>query len=295
MKKILLALFISLASIGAHAQFTVIQGLSPNNAYVTINTDLANNLAVNCVQGCSASSGTGGLAANGSPPIGNPLWTAGWDGTDVRAFRTDSNGYLGVNLQNTVVLGAGPNVIGYAFSIGSVADGSPAGSSQATYPVRVAGWDGTNLHTLKTDSSGNVGVNIQNTPSVTVSGSLPTGSNTIGAVTISGTPSVTLSGTANTVVSTPKQYTATDCSGTITTGGTSQTALASNTSRHAWYVQNTSTANEAINFTSAASLTSGSIILVPNAMFSQEGVNISSDAITIIGATTGQAFVCKSF
>lgn len=83
-----------------------------------------------------------------------------------------------------------------------------------------------------------------------------------------------------------------DHSGTIAVGGTSQTLSAAK-SRHYFFVQNLSTTNLYINFTSAASAGSGSILLLPNASFVQEGSLVSSELITIFGATTGQAFTAK--
>lgn len=39
----------------------------------------------------------GGPAANGAVPTGNPIWFAGWDGTDLRAIKTDSSGDIVVS------------------------------------------------------------------------------------------------------------------------------------------------------------------------------------------------------
>lgn len=87
----------------------------------------------------------------------------------------------------------------------------------------------------------------------------------------------------------------TNRSGTITTGGVSQTLMAANASRKAWTVQNRSTGNLYINFTAAASAsaTGGSIELQPGDAYSEAGDFVSTEAITILGATTGQAFTAK--
>ena len=100
---------------------------------------------------------------------------------------------------------------------------------------------------------------------------------------------------AGTVTSVPATGTWTDRSGTIATGGTSQTILAANSARTAWEIQNppTATENLCFNFTSAASLTSASICLAPGAIYSEAHGFVSTEAITAIAATTGHAFVAK--
>lgn len=267
MKKILSAIALCLFTLSAHAQFTVIRGVSPSNAFVNLNSDAFNNLAVNCVEGCSASGGTGGLAPNGSAVAGNPVLIAGYDGTLTRTLLTDTSGRQAVTV----------------FSLPSIPTGSNAIGTVA----------------------------VTSLPAI----SLATGSNTIGAVTISGTPAVTVTGTVGitgtvttsgtTVLNAggniigiatiqPTTNTLVDKSGTITTGGTSQTLSAAK-SRHYLFVQNTSSANEYINFTSAASAGSGSVVLIPGASFVQEGSFVSSELVTIFGATTGQTFTAKDF
>lgn len=255
MKKIAVFFAMLFMSLAAQAQFTVIRGVNPSNAFTNLNADQFGNVAVNCVIGCGASSGTAGVIANGAATTGvNPLLVGGSDGTNLRTLNTDASGHQNINVINT-----------------------PSVTLSGTLPA------------------------FASTPAVTLSGTLP-GFASTPAVTVSGTPTVSvtsISAGANNIGKTspqPTATTATDCSGTITTGGTSQTALASNTGRHSFYVQNTSAANLALNFTSAASLTSGSIILAPGAMFYQDsGTYVASDALTVIGATTGQTFVCKWF
>lgn len=247
MKKYLLGIVLALACIPAIAQFSVIRGINPSQAFVTLNADASNNLAVNCVTGCSASAGTGGLAPNGSAVSGNPVLIAGYDGTLVRTELTDASGRQIVNVFSLPSLPTGANAIG----------------------------------------------------TVAINAPIPTGGNTIGAVTISGTPTVTLtsttlSGTTNNVIDSPTTNTLVDKSGTITTGGTSQT-LSTAKSRHYFFVQNISSANLYINFTSASSAGTGSIVIVPNGSFVMEGLFVSSELITIFGATTGQAFTAKDF
>ena len=85
----------------------------------------------------------------------------------------------------------------------------------------------------------------------------------------------------------------TDVSGTIAAGGTSQVLQAAQTARKYILIQNISSGNLYINFTSAATTGTGSYELLPNGVFSMEGNFVSNEAINIIGATTGQAFTAK--
>jgi hypothetical protein len=74
--------------------------------------------------GIAGSQGVGGLAATGSAVSGNPVLTAGWDGTNARTRLTDTSG-------REVVIGA-----------------AASGSAVTGNPVLVAGSDGTNAQTL---------------------------------------------------------------------------------------------------------------------------------------------------
>ena len=85
----------------------------------------------------------------------------------------------------------------------------------------------------------------------------------------------------------------TDVSGTITTGGTSQVLQAAQTTRKYIMIQNISSGNLYLNFTSAATTGEGSYELLPNGVFTMEGNFVSNEAINIIGATSGQAFTAK--
>jgi hypothetical protein len=83
----------------------------------------------------------------------------------------------------------------------------------------------------------------------------------------------------------------TDKSGTITTGGTSQTLAAAKADRSVFIIQNLSDADIAYNiFGGTASLTSGSIVLGTKELHAWKGKECPVGAITVIGATTGQAF-----
>ena len=88
-----------------------------------------------------------GTAAAGAPPSGDPVQTAGSDGTDIRTLRTDATGH--------------PIVVG----------GAASGAVQVGNSVPVSGNDGTDVRTLHTDTSGNLDVNVQGT--IPVSGACP--------------------------------------------------------------------------------------------------------------------------
>lgn len=91
----------------------------------------------------------------------------------------------------------------------------------------------------------------------------------------------------------PTISTFTDRSGTITTGGVSQTLMAANASRKSFLVQNppTATENLYINFTSAAS--ASTLALTPGASYFEESSVVTSEAVTVFAATTGHAFIAK--
>lgn len=88
--------------------------------------------------------------------------------------------------------------------------------------------------------------------------------------------------------------TMTDRSGTITTGGTSQQLAPSFPNRSYLFVQNLSTGDLWINFTTVATTAQPSIRIPPNpAAFVMESDYISGEVVNIVGATTGQAFTAK--
>jgi hypothetical protein len=79
-------------------------------------------------------------------------------------------------------------------------------------------------------------------------------------------------------------------SGTITSGGTAQTLAASNASRKFYRVMNLSTGDLWVNDMGAtAAAAQPSFKIVAGAMY-ESGSVVSSAAISIFGATTGQAF-----
>lgn len=88
--------------------------------------------------------------------------------------------------------------------------------------------------------------------------------------------------------------TLTDGSGTITTGGTAQLVFAANPNRRYLLIQNQSSGVLWFNWTATAVEGQPSAQLAANGgSFVMESGFVSTEAISIIGATTGQAFTAK--
>lgn len=103
--------------------------------------------------------------------------------------------------------------------------------------------------------------------------------------------SLTVDGT---VTANPATGALTDRSGTITTGGTAQQAMAANATRKYLLIQNSSDTAMWFNFTTTAVADSPSFYLSPNGgSFVQEGSFVSTEAISIICATTGKKWTAK--
>lgn len=99
------------------------------------------------------------------------------------------------------------------------------------------------------------------------------------------------------VVRLPRRGTLTNRSGAIAAGNTSQQVMAANSGRRYLFVYNprSSAAGNSlwINFTSDAVKDQPSIELEPGMSFVQEDMYVSTEKVTIIGATTGHKFVAK--
>ena len=78
---------------------------------------------------------------------------------------------------------------------------------------------------------------------------------------------------------------ATDRSGTITTGGVAQNAMAANPARHQWNVYNNSDTAMTVSVIGTASATS--VSLVPGGLANGKETN----AVSVFGPTTGKAFL----
>lgn len=101
------------------------------------------------------------------------------------------------------------------------------------------------------------------------------------------------SGPATQGIITSSRGTLTDYSGSITTGGTAQTPLPANSNRVYLLIQNTSTDDLYFNFTATAITDSPSVLLKSGEALVMESTFVSTEAISIIGATTGQTFTIK--
>ena len=91
----------------------------------------------------------------------------------------------------------------------------------------------------------------------------------------------------------PSQGTLTDRSGTITLGGTAQQLAPAAVYRRWLFIQNISVGDLWINFTTTAVQTQPSIKIAAGGTFVMENSACTYELISIIGATTGQAFVAK--
>lgn len=103
-------------------------------------------------------------------------------------------------------------------------------------------------------------------------------------------------------VVTASQVTAqTDRSGTITTGGTAQVLMAANATRKGWWIQNNSSATLWVNDVGTATAGGSSIPVagVPTGgtvgSLYESPSRTSPNAISIFGATTGQAFAAREY
>lgn len=81
-----------------------------------------------------------------------------------------------------------------------------------------------------------------------------------------------------------------NASGTITTGGTAQTASAADTARRGLFLQNNSTTDLWFSTLATAVASQPSIKIAAGQSFSATGSDAPTGAVSIIGATTGQAF-----
>lgn len=94
-------------------------------------------------------------------------------------------------------------------------------------------------------------------------------------------------GSLNTSAGGTTSYSTTDKGGTIASGGTAQTAIASNVSRKAWCIQNDPAATENLNvrLNGSASATTGTILAAGHQACNQPGV-LDTSAVSVFAATT---------
>jgi hypothetical protein len=87
----------------------------------------------------------------------------------------------------------------------------------------------------------------------------------------------------------------TDRSGTITTGGTAQTLMAANTGRRGFSVQNLSSGDLWISDVGTAAASQPSMKILPDQVYESALTGVPRGAISIYGATTGQAFMAREW
>lgn len=114
------------------------------------------------------------------------------------------------------------------------------------------------------------------TVGVTALPALPAGTNTIGATTV----------VAATYV---------DKSGTITAGGTAQTAIALNASRRGFSIQNNSAGDLWFNTLATAVQSQPSMVIPAGSLYESPYGGCPTGAVSIIGATTAQAFSAREW
>jgi hypothetical protein len=86
-----------------------------------------------------------------------------------------------------------------------------------------------------------------------------------------------------------------DRSGTITLGGTAQNAMAANTARQGFWVQNNSTGDLWINTLATAIVGQPSLRIPAGALYETPVGGVGTGAVSIIGATTAQAFSAREW
>ena len=68
-----------------------------------------------------------GGAANGAVPVGNPVWIAGWDGTDVRALSTNNAGVLNTTVAQASAASLNATVVGTGtFAVQATLNSTPS-------------------------------------------------------------------------------------------------------------------------------------------------------------------------
>jgi hypothetical protein len=165
-------------------------------------------------------------AADGTSGSASPSQTlqiGGSDGTDLRTLATDSSGQLKVLVENTPPVSGTvtAEIEGHA---GATLDAAP-GTVSPTNAIFVGGSDGTNLRAVATDTSGQVKVLVENSPSVSVS-NFPATQPVSGTVTAAQATAASLQTQATL--------------NKVTTVVTTATVAANGTFTSAWYDTNTS-------------------------------------------------------
>lgn len=87
----------------------------------------------------------------------------------------------------------------------------------------------------------------------------------------------------------------TDRSGTITLGATAQELMAANSQRRGYWVQNLSAGDLYISSIGTAVATQPSLRIPSGALYEAPSSNVPTDAVSIYGATTSQAFSAREW
>lgn len=89
--------------------------------------------------------------------------------------------------------------------------------------------------------------------------------------------------------------TRTDKSGTVTSGGTAQTIIASNAARKGFEIQNQSTGDMYFSTLAVAVQGQPSVRIAPGQLYETPLGGSGTGAVSLIGATTGQAFAAREW
>lgn len=89
--------------------------------------------------------------------------------------------------------------------------------------------------------------------------------------------------------------TPTNRSGTITTGGTAQSLAIANLVRRGWWLRNNSVASLWVSDVTTAVASQPSLEIKVGEMYESAFGGCSSNALSIIGATTGQSFTAREW
>ncbi len=93
----------------------------------------------------------------------------------------------------------------------------------------------------------------------------------------------------------PPSVTPVDKSGTITAGGVAQNIAAANAVRIGFWIQNQSTGSLWLSDIGTATQASPSIEIKPGQLYESPYGGTSNKALSLIGATTGQAFAAREW
>lgn len=113
------------------------------------------------------------------------------------------------------------------------------------------------------------------------------------SVSITGTPTVAVSGPVT--VNTASGVTTTDRSGTLTTGGTAQVLAPADAARRGGWIQNNSTGDLWVSEVGTATMGGSALRIPAGVAYEWPSHGIPVTALSIIGATTGQAFSARTW